>query len=378
MNRLSNQPTVVHILNGLQFGGNETLCLQLLRHAPKDVHNILLILNPDHQEMLPLFQQIPGLSIVFNGVSPQRRYQFVHSLYRQFQVWRPQAVLIYPFGIHPFAGLAARLARIPFVAVRAGNPPPQIGVPGRWKWRTLLSISWIFNIPVYSCSYATHQALATLMPMPPRSFAIPNGCDIDNIAQRAETSRCKAKTENGLVIGMVARLNTIKDQATLIRAYEQLCRVHTQVELWLVGDGAERARLEHLCEHLGVSGTVKILGRRSDIPELLGQMDIYAFSTTEDEGFGIALVEAMAASLPIVASDVAACREVLGNGEAGILVPPQDVGAMVKALETLIVSPHVREQWGQRAQARVSKHYSIQTCAQRWYNQLLAEGGYQN
>ena len=71
---------------------------------------------------------------------------------------------------------------------------------------------------------------------------------------------------------------------------------------------------------------------------------------------GIALVEAMAASLPIVASDVAACREVLGNGEAGILVPPQDVGAMVKALETLIVSPHVREQWGQRAQARVSKH----------------------
>ena len=51
MNRLSNQPTVVHILNGLQFGGNETLCLQLsFANAPKDVHNILLILNPDHQE----------------------------------------------------------------------------------------------------------------------------------------------------------------------------------------------------------------------------------------------------------------------------------------------------------------------------------------
>ena len=75
------------------------------------------------------------------------------------------------------------------------------------------------------------------------------------------------------------------------------------------------------------------------------------FSTTEDEGFGIALVEAMAASLPIVASDVAACREVLGNGEAGILVSAsKSVGAMVKALETLIVNrPMCESNGGQRA-----------------------------
>jgi glycosyltransferase involved in cell wall biosynthesis len=378
MAHLTNQPTVVHILNGLQFGGNETLCLQLLRHAPQKVHNTLLVLNSDHQEMLPLFQEIPGLSIVFHTASPYPRHQFTFSLYRKFQAWHPQAVLIYPFGIHPFAGVAARLARVPVVAVRAGNPPPPSGEAGRWKWRMLVAISWLLNVPVHGCSNATHQALATLMPMPPRSFAIPNGCDVAEVAQRATASRGKAKISNRLVIGMVARLNTIKDQATLIRAYGQLRQSYPQIELWLVGDGDERNRLENLCEHLGLSNLVKFLGRRSEIPELLGQMDIYAFSTTEDEGFGIALVEAMAASLPIVASDVAACREVLDDGDAGILVPPQDVDAMVKALEALIVSPHKREQWGQQAQARVLKHYSIQTCARRWYDLLLAQETHQN
>ena len=65
------------------------------------------------------------------------------------------------------------------------------------------------------------------------------------------------------------------------------------------------------------------LGSSLEITKLLGNSDIFAFSTTEDEGFGIALIEAMAAGLPIIASDVPACREVL-DGNAGILVPPEE------------------------------------------------------
>ena len=121
---------------------------------------------------------------------------------------------------------------------------------------------------------------------------------------------------------------------------------------------------------------VKFWGARSDVPELLGKMDIYAFSTTEDEGFGIALAEAMAASLPIVASSVAACQEVLGGGEAGVFVPPKDSLALAKALETLILSPDERQRWGQRAHRRATEHYSIQICAKRWYDLLLGKEYY--
>ena len=79
----------------------------------------------------------------------------------------------------------------------------------------------------------------------------------------------------------------------------------------------------------------------------------------------------MAASLPIIASDVNACLEVLGEGEAEVLVPSHDPVALAKALEAFILSPDKRRQWGQQAHARASQHYSIHTCARRWYDLLL-------
>jgi glycosyltransferase involved in cell wall biosynthesis len=113
-------------------------------------------------------------------------------------------------------------------------------------------------------------------------------------------------------------------------------------------------------------------GRREDIPELLGRMDVYAFSTTRDEGFGIALIEAMAAGLPVVASDVPACREVLAEGEAGRLVPAGDPDALASALRSLLRDPGLRAGWGARATARVRAAYAAERCAADWYRLLLA------
>ena len=77
-------------------------------------------------------------------------------------------------------------------------------------------------------------------------------------------------------------------------------------------------------------------GSRTDIPNLLANADIFALSTTGEEGFGIVLIEAMAAGLPIIATDVSACREVLDNGNAGILVPPGRVDLWIKEIKRFI------------------------------------------
>ncbi|MBD2459664.1 glycosyltransferase [Oscillatoria sp. FACHB-1407] len=370
-NQKSTQPVIVHVINGLRFGGNETLCLQLLRHAPSHVQNVLLNVDSQYQEMLSLFQAVPGLTIHHQTTLLYPRIQFIWALYTCFKQWHPQAVLVYPFGLHVFVALAARLAGVPVVAVHAGNPPPELGHSDRWKWKLLITLSWLLRVPIYSCSHAAHQMFTELMPLPKGSFPIPNGCNIEDIAQRAEQIRKGRASSTTTIIGMVARLNTIKDQATVIRAFGRLIQTCKNIELWLVGDGSEREALEALCNSLDLTNHVKFWGARSDVPELLGHMDIYAFSTTRDEGFGIALVEAMAASLPVVASRVAACQEVLNQGEAGILVPPQDADAMAKAFETLIRFPKEQKTWGRRAYNRAVKHYTIQTCAQQWYNLLL-------
>jgi len=166
---------------------------------------------------------------------------------------------------------------------------------------------------------------------------------------------------------MVARLDPIKDQATLIRAFAAARQSGWQLQL--VGEGHERPRLEALARKLGLDPAQVFLGRRADIPKLLGQADLFAFSTTPAEGFGIALIEAIAAGLPVLASDVPACREVLLDGEAGELMPPGDVGAWAKRLMQLMASADARHPWAERARAHAARYDSTR-CAERWYRLL--------
>jgi glycosyltransferase involved in cell wall biosynthesis len=131
---------------------------------------------------------------------------------------------------------------------------------------------------------------------------------------------------------MVARLEIHKDQPTLIRAAGELGRRGLDCEVWLIGEGSRRHELEALIAAEGVHDRVRLIGMRRDVPELIGQLDLFAFATTPDEGLGIALVEAMAAGVPVVASDVGACREVLDDGALGLLVPPCDPVALADAI----------------------------------------------
>ena len=100
-------------------------------------------------------------------------------------------------------------------------------------------------------------------------------------------------------------------------------------------EGSRRSEFLRLIAELCVGDIVKMLGMRRDVPELLGQMDAFVFSAKPDEGLGVALIEAMAARVPIIATDVGACREVLSDGTLGTLVPAGDVSAMARAVEAL-------------------------------------------
>jgi glycosyltransferase involved in cell wall biosynthesis len=366
------RPTVVHLLGGLGFGGNESLCLQIVRHAPPHVANVVIYQDPGRTEMAPLFRDVQGLRLRCVATRGRSLPLAIWAVARELRALQPAAVLVYAFGVqHLLAAAAARLAGVPTVYAMAGNPAPSSSA-NRWKWQIVLWLSSAFGVPVQACSAAVEHSLRELGGGLPRgSGAIPNGCDVADVAHRASRARQMRARDERLVIGMVARLDPIKDQATLIRAFAEVANEHPQAELWLIGDGARAAELCDLAIAEGVADRVVFWGQRSDVPELLGQMDVFAFSTTRDEGFGIALIEAMAAGLPVIASDVPACREVLADGNAGILVPAGSSDSLTAALRHLAENAAERQHWAPVGHRHAALHYDIRRCVDIWYRALL-------
>ncbi len=135
-----------------------------------------------------------------------------------------------------------------------------------------------------------------------------------------------------MVLGMIASLATHKDQAILIEAMSVLKQRGAQHRLLLAGGGSELPRLQALAEQLDVMDRIEWLGNVDDVRSVLTKLDRFVFATTPSEGLGIALVEAMAAGVPVVASDVPACREVLEGGRWGRLVPVRDAQVWADAL----------------------------------------------
>jgi glycosyltransferase involved in cell wall biosynthesis len=282
-------------------------------------------------------------------------------------------MIIHCFGMpHLLAAAAARAAGIENVVVKAGNPPPADRAARR-RWRVVIMASRVLGCPIFSCSYSVDYELRKLHTgMPPGSAPLPNGIDVFDLGLVASRARLM-RPPMGPIIGMIARLDPIKDHATLIRAFALVQRNLPEAQLWIIGDGALRQRLEAIVEENKVAAATRFFGDRTDIADLLGQIDFYAFSTTRDEGFGIALIEAMAAGVPIVATDVPACREVLANGEAGVLVPPGDPAAMASAILTLIRDDEACRQMVVRADNRVRSEYSIERNARRWASKLFGD-----
>jgi glycosyltransferase involved in cell wall biosynthesis len=135
---------------------------------------------------------------------------------------------------------------------------------------------------------------------------------------------------------MVASMGPQRDHETLIRAVPYVTRQIPGFVLRLVGDGSERARLERVAAELRTGSSIEFLGTRTDIPALLERSHVFVFSTTPQEGLGIALLEGLAAGRPVIATDVPACRELLRDGQFGSLIPPRDPARLAAELVKVI------------------------------------------
>jgi glycosyltransferase involved in cell wall biosynthesis len=360
----------MHVVAGLGAGGTEMMCLRLAQRWQNNFDQHIVAWSPSDRTLEAEFRNIKRCSLCTGAEIPQSYFQKWNWLRTVITRQRPDAVLIHIFGIpHLIVAAAARIAGVRSIAAWAGNPPPESSSLRR-RYKAIVTASKFLRCPIVTCSRAVEQEFLKLgVGLPRNSASLPNGIDVLDISNKAGLTR-QTQT-HAPIIAMVSRLDAIKDHATLLNAFALVRLAAPEAQLWIIGDGAYRKKLERLAHELGIGDATMFLGNRTDVPNLLGHATIFAFSTTRDEGFGIALIEAMAADVPIVASNVAACREVLANGEAGMLVPPSDPERMSEAIIYLLDNAEVRRRLIEAGRRRVQSQYSIENCAQRWEAMLF-------
>ena len=161
------------------------------------------------------------------------------------------------------------------------------------------------------------------------------------------------------VIGTVARLDPVKDQPGLLRAFALAVRQEPEAVLLIVGDGPCRPALEALAGSLGVRRSVQFLGERSDVPDLLRAMDVFVLPSIA-EGISNTVLEAMATGLPVVATRVGGNPELVEDGTTGMLVPKEDPRALATALGAYLDDPALRNLHGKSSRERAVAVFDLQ------------------
>jgi glycosyltransferase involved in cell wall biosynthesis len=160
------------------------------------------------------------------------------------------------------------------------------------------------------------------------------------------------------VVGVVARLTEQKGHSYLLQAMRFLLDEIPSVRLVIVGDGELRPHLESSTAQLGIKEHVDFLGFRSDARDLMREFDVFILPSLF-EGFGLVLLEAMAAAKPIVATRVGAIPEIVVDGETGLLVPPRDPIALAQALRHLIMNPGLACDLGRCGRQQLEQRFTV-------------------
>ena len=207
-----------------------------------------------------------------------------------------------------------------------------------------------------------------------------NGAPLDEFApvprERAlDVRRELGLADDALVVGTIGRLNAQKGHRFLLEAAGRLLPRQPNARVLVAGDGDLMGELRARAATLGIAERVVFAGHRTDVPDLLGALDVFCISSLY-EGTPLALFEAMASGKAIVSTSVDGCREVLEDGVTGVLVTPADAAALADGLDRVLGDASLRAALGRQALA-ASRRYDVRTCVdemQAFYEELLGGG----
>lgn len=359
---------VVYVIGSLGIGGAETQMAMLVGALiDRGWSCELFVLEADG----PLRQELEGRgAVIHNGgydstiTRPRKLVLLLRALLRLFILVRrtnPKVLHAYLPLTNFMGALVGRMAGVPKVITSRRALGTHQERHRLWKYFDRVANFLSHHVTVNSRAVWNDTVRRDAID-PVKLVHIANGLDegIDTDSLNRESVRRMLGLSDGQ-LGLVAVGNLIpyKGHRDLINAVPELLKRIPNFLLFIVGeDRGIGASLKSLAEELGVPSFVQFMGRRNDVRKILAGMDLFILPSHE-EGFSNALLEAMASSLAVVATDVGGNREALDDGRLGILVPPHDVPALAEAISRVLADVAECRKLGELAKNHVRLNYSV-------------------
>ncbi len=385
---------VLYIDHTSKIGGGEIALFNIVRYIDRTVVEPSVLLFEDGPfaeklrpvvdlHLLPLAPSVAKASKDGLGVSSGMKVsavwltlRHIHKVTRFARASKADVIHTNSLKADIIGGLAGRLAGIPVIwhirdRIDSDYLPASVVKVFRVLSRTIPKF-------VIANSDAT---LATVHLNGRRpSAAIGSGVDLSHPAFSAEAvAQPRVSEREGALIGLVGRISPWKGQDIFLRAAAQVLKQHPHTRFQIIGASLFTEReyeesLQSLCKDLDIEHAVEFTGFVQNVPERVARLDMLVHASTTGEPFGQVIIEGMAASKSVVATNGGGVPEIVQDGVTGILVPMKDVEAMANAISFLLEHPEIATRMGQLGRKRVMEKFTIQrTCRllEDIYRQLL-------
>ena len=359
-------PLVLHLIFRLAIGGLENGVVNLINHMPAHRYRHAIVCLTDFTDFR---DRITRADVEVVAIHKKRGMDWgsYTRIWKVIKRFNPTILHTRNLPTMEYA-IAATLAGVPYRVhgEHGRDVHDQYGASQKFRLFRKFVALWIHHFITVSEDLA-HWFQESIGINSSRISQIYNGVDVQRFhpgkGDRREILPKEFGPSDRFIVGTVGRMQTVKDQATLVRAFLHLRKLFPdgadRVRLVLVGDGPLRFEIQEIIEDEGISQYLWMPGERQDIPDLLRSFDLFVLPS-EAEGISNTILEAMASGLPIVATDVGGNSELVNQGKTGYLVPPKNPIAMAEAIATYVKDEELVQQHGQAGRALAESRFSLE------------------
>ncbi len=379
-------PLIAHVIHRLAIGGLENGLINLINHIQKDKYRHVIICLTESSEFSDRIIR-DDITIYELKKSEGKDVGLYLRLWKLLRKIRPD--IVHSRNLSTIeASLVAALAGVP-IRIHSEHGRDIFELDG--KHRRYIQLRRFFAPFIHqyiALSKDLQNWLVNEVKINRKKVVqLYNGVDTERFHTAGDEKATRHHMPLGfadsdtIVIGTVGRLEVVKDQLTLVKAFIELQYsepdIHVQLRLVLFGDGSLRPKIESMVYEAGIQDQIWLAGSREDVPKILHELDIFVLPSL-NEGISNTILEAMASGLPVVATKVGGNPELVQEGVTGTLVSADDPKAMAEVLRSYVVNPKLGYIQGRAGRQRVEEFFSLTAmmqCYQAVYDNLLSAKG---